>query len=440
MCVVLSILFLLLYKATNENWLLKGLTAIIFDLGIFLCFSSLILIMKIKLKVYILWGILSLLILDFWGFDFYLPVSVFMHKILFMLLCVFVTFKFFYFKKRSLLASLLLINNIIFAVIQWVFAWLFYFKEPVHFFWDNIVYIIQNFIISMILVCIAIQESRAYYTQKVGELQDEIVLGQKQLKESYEKNQLKSTFFTDLSHELKTPINVIYSNIQLFEKCILQDSNGVMEADKYLKSMQKNCYRLIKLVNNIIDVNKIESGYMTVEAKNYNIIPFVEDMVMSINAFAMQKQINILFDTEIEELIIACDMDKIEKIIFNLLSNAIKYTPNGGEILVYISYDMDYLYITVQDTGEGIPEALHEVIFNRFTQNWGELHQKYNSSGIGLELVKSLVGLHKGNIWIDKSYKEGCKITFSLPITSIDNMEPILTKNTAYSEYNLEFM
>ena len=204
--------------------------------------------------------------------------------------------------------------------------------------------------------------------------------------------------------------------------------------------MQKTCYRLIKLVNNIIDMNKIESGYMKVEMKNYNIIPFIEDMVMSINAFAMQKQINVIFDTEIEELIIACDMDKVEKIAFNLLSNAIKYTPEGGEVLVYISYDTNDIYITVQDTGEGIPEELHEAIFGRFIQNKGELHQKYNSSGIGLALVKSLAELQQGRIWIDKEYKKGCKMIFSLPRIVLDHMEPILYNNMGYSEYNIEFI
>ena len=161
---------------------------------------------------------------------------------------------------------------------------------------------------------------------------------------------------------------------------------------------------------------------------------------MSINAFAMQKQINVIFDTEIEELIIACDMDKVEKIVFNLLSNAIKYTPEGGEVLVYISYDTNDIYITVQDTGEGIPEELHEAIFGRFIQNKGELHQKYNSSGIGLALVKSLAELQQGRIWIDKEYKKGCKMIFSLPSIVLDHMEPILYNNMGYSECNIEFI
>ena len=439
-CVVLSILFILLYKAANEHWILKGVTAVIFSSGILLGVGATLMIMQFQLKSSHFLFILSFLIIDFFCFPFYLNISVFLHKIILVSASVIISFKFFHFRKRSLLSRLLLGSNSFFAIIQWVFAGIFYLNGPAYFFWDNAAYIIQNFIISIIFVCITIQDSKAYYAQKVNELQDEIVLSHKQLQESYERNQLKSNVFADLSHELKTPINVIYSNIQLFEKCLSEESEGLIESDKYLKSMQKNCYRLIKLVNNIIDTNKIELGYMRVDAKNYNIIPFIEDMVTSINAFATQKQINIIFDTEIEELVIACDMDKIEKILFNLLSNAIKYTPVGGGILVYISYDNKYMYVTVQDTGEGIPEILHETIFNRFIQNKGELHEKYNSSGLGLALVKSFIELQQGSIWIDKEYQDGCKITFSLPITKLEDAETIVYKTINYSEYNIEFL
>ncbi len=439
-CVVLSILFLVLYNASGNHWILKGLTAVTFSCGVLLNLGPMLILMNIRLRIIHYLVILFLIIVDFFCFPFYIGISVFLHKVILVLTCSLFALKLFYYKKKTLLFRILLCNNIIFAIIQFVFLGLFFLKGPMHFFWDNVASIIQNFIISMIFVCITLQESKAYYQEKVHKLEDEIFLGQKQLQESYAKNELKSSYFADLSHELKTPINVIYSNIQLFEKCMSQDSVGIVESDKYLKSMQKNCYRLIKLVNNIIEMNKIETGYMKIEAKNYNIIPFIEDMVISISSFAMQKQINILFDTEAEELIVACDLDKIEKIVFNLLSNAIKYTPEKGEILVYISYDTSYLYVSIQDTGEGIPEELHEIIFQRFTQNKGKFHGKNSSSGLGLALVKSLVELQQGSIWIDKEYKEGCKIIFSLPLIVLDGMEPILYKNMGYSEYNIEFI
>ncbi len=442
MCVILSILLLLLYRMYNENWVLKGITAVVFSIGMLLAMSASIIAMKVRLRRIHWIVIFSFLVVDFFCFPFYMDVSVFLHKVVIVFGTFIISFKFFLYKKKNLLSRILLFNNIIAVLIQGIFAFLWYFNYPVHFFWDNMAYVIQNFITSMTFVCITIQDSKKYYNQKVDELQDEIALSQQQLKESYEKNQLRNDFFAELSHELKTPVNVINSNIQLFEKCLLvQDSKeGLLDSHQYLKSMQENCYRLVKLVNNIIDMNKIEAGYMVVDAKNYNVIPFIEDMVMSIEAYALQKQISIIFDTEIEELIIACDMDKVEKIVFNLLSNAIKYTPNGGEVLTYISWDEGYMYVTIQDTGEGIPESLHEIIFDRFTQNIGDLHEKHNSSGLGLALVKSLVELQGGKIWIEKEYKEGCKITFSLPIVILDDMEPILYKAIGYSEYNLEFI
>ena len=442
MCVILSVLLLLLYRIYNENWFLKGMTAVVFSVGMLLAMGASIIAMKIQIRRIQWIVIFSFLFLDFLCFPFYMEVSVFLHKGVIVFMTFIISLKFFRYKNKNLLSRILLINNIIAVLLQGTFAALWYLNHPVHFFWDNVAYIVQNFITSMTFVCITIQDSKKYYAQKVDELQDEIALSQQQLKESYEKNQLRNDFFAELSHELKTPVNVINSSIQLFEKCLLvQDTKeGLLDSHQYLKSMQENCYRLVKLVNNIIDMNKIEAGYMMIDVKNYNVIPFIEDMVMSIEAYALQKQISIIFDTEIEELIIACDMDKIEKIVFNLLSNAIKYTPNGGQVLTYISCDEGYMYVTIQDTGEGIPESLHEIIFDRFTQNIGELHEKHNSSGLGLALVKSLVELQKGKIWIEKEYKEGCKITFSLPIVILDDMEPILYKTMGYSEYNLEFI
>lgn len=440
MCVVLSILFILLYKATNEHWILKGMTAVIFSSGLLLGIGATLMIMKTEFSFFQYLVIAIFLVVDFFCFPFYINISVFLHKIVLVSASVIASYKFFKTRRTSFLSKLLLGINSICALIQWGFAVVFYIKGPTHFFWDNAAYIVQNFIISMIFVCITIQDAKAYYAKTVNELQDEIVLGQRQLQESYEKNQLKSNVFADLSHELKTPINVICSNIQLFEKCLADEPKGLIESDKYLKSMERNCYRLIKLVNNIIDTNKIELGYMKIEVKNYNIIPFIEEMVMSINAYALQKEITLTFDTEVEELVMACDIDKIEKIMFNLLSNAIKYTPIGGEILVDISHHVGNIYVTLQDTGEGIPEVLHESIFNRFTQNKGEYHEKYNSSGIGLALVKSLVELQQGSIWIDKEYKDGCKIIFTLPINILEGVDTVLYKNMDYNEYYIEFV
>ena len=135
-----------------------------------------------------------------------------------------------------------------------------------------------------------------------------------------------------------------------------------------MNSIRQNCYRLLRLVNNIIDISKMDYGYYNIELGNYNIISVVEDITMSILEYVNNKGIELIFDTEVEEEIIACDPDKIERIILNLLSNAIKYTKDGGKIYVSVEKDDENVYISVKDNGIGMPEKKLLTIFERYTQ------------------------------------------------------------------------
>ena len=223
---------------------------------------------------------------------------------------------------------------------------------------------------------------------------------------------LKSEFFSNISHEFKTPLNIILATMQVINKNI--ENKNIQATDeeilnKYMNSIRQNCYRLLRLVNNIIDISKMDYGYYNIELGNYNIISVVEDITMSI------------FDTEIEEEIIACDPDKIERIILNLLSNAIKYTKDGGKIYVNIGKDNKNVYISVADNGIGMPEKKLLTIFERYTQIDNKLTRRANGSGIGLSLVKSLVKMHQGDIYVESKINEGSKFTISLPIRQVKN-------------------
>ena len=162
--------------------------------------------------------------------------------------------------------------------------------------------------------------------------------------------------------------------------------------------IKQNCYRFTKLVNNIIDVSKIESGFLKLNLSNENIVNIIENIVQSVSDYIKVKGLNIVFDTNTEEKIIACDPDKVERIIINLISNAIKFTNASGSIFVNIIDKGDTVEISVKDTGIGMDKKHLNNIFKRFHQVDKSLSRNTEGSGIGLSLVRSIVKLHGGKI------------------------------------------
>lgn len=236
--------------------------------------------------------------------------------------------------------------------------------------------------------------------------------------EVLEKQQLKRNlkeqeeFFSNMSHEFKTPLNVIFSALQIID---LHTKNDV-KSSKYKRIMKQNCYRLLNLINNLIDMSKIDSGYLNLELGNHIIVSIVEDISMSVAEFIEDKGITLTFDTDVEEKIIACDTDKIERIVLNLLSNAIKFTNPGGEIKVTFFDKGDFIDMIVEDSGIGIPEDKLNSIFGRFTQVDKSFKRNHEGSGIGLSLVKSLVEKHGGTIAVSSSLGKGSAFYVSLPV------------------------
>ena len=241
---------------------------------------------------------------------------------------------------------------------------------------------------------------------------DELKIKYKEIKEI---EKAKSQFFANLSHEIKTPINIIYSCIQLLDINKKNGEKSLSDAyNKYEHTLKQNCYRLLRLVNNIVDMTKIDSGYMKLIFINCEIVSLVEDITLSIVPYVESKNINIVFDTYIEELKIRCDPESMERVILNLLSNAIKFTDNNGNISVFIEADEKYVFIRVKDDGIGISEDIREEIFNRFVQEDKSFNRKKEGSGIGLALVKSLVELHDGEVYLEKVSK-GSEFVVKLP-------------------------
>ncbi|CDG02328.1 sensor histidine kinase [Clostridium chauvoei] len=228
----------------------------------------------------------------------------------------------------------------------------------------------------------------------------------------------KSELFANVSHEFKTPLNIILSTMQLINNNIEEEKiccDSDVNLKKYMNYIKQNSYRLLRLVNNLIDESKIENGYYDLCCGNHNIVSIIEDITLSISPFIESKKINLVFDTDIEELIISCDPDKIERIMLNLLSNAVKYTKDKGKIIVNIKSDKNKVLVSIQDNGIGIPKEKINSIFERFERVQTEETKKISGSGIGLSLVKSLVEMHEGKIYVESKLGEGTKVSFELP-------------------------
>lgn len=237
---------------------------------------------------------------------------------------------------------------------------------------------------------------------------------------------IKSEFIANMSHELRTPINVIFGGIQLFELYLSND----MEVNKdkfkpHLHSMKQNCLRLLRLVNNLIDTTKIDSGFYEPTFTNQNIVELIKRITMSVVEFAYQKSISITFDSTIEQMLVMCDVDMIERIMLNLISNAIKYTHDL--ISIKIKHSMGDVYISVCDNGIGIDKDKHEVVFERYKQGEDLFTRMSEGSGIGLSLTKSLVEMHGGKISVNPNYTDGCEIVIKLPSVKNVNRKSVTT-------------
>lgn len=237
-----------------------------------------------------------------------------------------------------------------------------------------------------------------------------------QVEESLELDNLRMEFFANLSHEFKTPINLIFSSMQLLkmEICKLKLDNE-SKFIRYIDISNQNALRLLKLINNLIDSTKISSGYFDYSPKDYNIVEFVEGVCTSVCEFAKQNNVDIIFDTDFEEKIVAFDLDKIERIVLNLLSNAIKFSKDKGKIEIFIKEDNKFISIIVKDNGIGIPKDKLEMVFDRFNRVNSRMTKVCEGSGIGLSLVKALVELHKGKIEVKSALGLGTEFTIKIP-------------------------
>lgn len=245
------------------------------------------------------------------------------------------------------------------------------------------------------------------------------------INESNEVNRLKSYFISNITHELRTPITVITSVMQL-TKSNKHDEDFILKVNN-AKIIDDNCNRLLRLINNIIDIDKYTYGNMTLNLEKVNIVELSESVVVSILPYVETRNLEVIFDTTEEEIIMNIDCDKIERVLLNLLSNAIKFSKKEGTIKVNLIKNNDILRIEVEDNGIGIKDDNLHKIFDKFVQLDSSMTRKNEGSGIGLSIVKSFVELHNGNISVESKINEGSIFKVDLPI---------VTEEIEYKEYS----
>lgn len=232
-------------------------------------------------------------------------------------------------------------------------------------------------------------------------------------------NQLKLRFFTNISHEFRTPITLILGPIQQ----LISSWKGDKESLSTLQMINRNAQRLLHLINQLMDFRKIETGKLALKVSKGHAAGFLEGLYTQFTQLAVQRRIEYSFSAEKIEAEQWFDHEKVENIVFNLLSNAFKFTPEHGEITLSVSYsvpketDGAYLIINVADTGIGIPRERQSYIFKRFYQVEGSEKNKLVGSGIGLSLTKELVKAHHGQISVESEPGKGSVFTVQLPCT-----------------------
>ncbi len=251
----------------------------------------------------------------------------------------------------------------------------------------------------------------------------------------YDKDKLDT--FSTLSHEIKTPINLINASLQLLQlKMDKHNINPVLgsELNKHLDIINKNNLRLQKLVHNILDMNEIDKGNYKPALQNVNIVEIIKNIVEQSTPFIRNHNKTIEFITNIEEKIMAVDVFDLERIIINLISNAIKFTRPGDKIAVKFTAEEDKVLISISDTGKGIPKYKQLSIFNKYKLGDETTRREREGSGLGLFIVKSLVQIHGGKISLNSEIDCGSEFIVELPVTLAKEK----CENYKSNQYNLE--
>jgi signal transduction histidine kinase len=235
-----------------------------------------------------------------------------------------------------------------------------------------------------------------------------------------EAKKAQEDFILNISHDLRAPLNIILSILQCY-KDEYKNIENVQQCQEHMESIKRNGYKILKLINNLIDTTKLEKKHYNIKRENLDIINLIEWNISSIDKYAKQKDISLVFDTNVEECVMAIDPEAIDRIIMNLISNAIKFSPQGSSIYINTWKSINELTISIRDEGRGIPKEEQQFIFNRFIQSSKNKRSENSGSGIGLDLVRYLTKAHNGKIELKSEENKGSEFVIKLPIEILNN-------------------
>ena len=226
-------------------------------------------------------------------------------------------------------------------------------------------------------------------------------------------------FLLNIIHDLRSYLNVITSAAQFMEHNTYKGDNNL----KYIEIIKRNSFKMLKLINNLIDSNKIKNNYYKLNKKNIDIVPMLENTISCVEKFASERNIRLVFDTNEEECIMAIDPEAIDRVVMNLLSNAIKFSNENSEIYINLLVKDKEIEVSFKDEGCGISKEEKERVFERFYQ--GKNNDNIEGSGIGLNLCMLFVKAHGGQILLESEINKGSIFTVILPRKIEENIETI---------------
>ena len=256
-------------------------------------------------------------------------------------------------------------------------------------------------------------------------LEEKIQLRTQDLREAVislqKSGEVKSLFLANMSHELKTPLSAIIDYSKLLKDEIFGSLNDKQQ--EYVQNILGNGNHLLRLINDILDLSKIEAGKMSLTLGRYSMANIIEESFSMVRSFAERKKIAVTILIKPHDFIVKVDANKLKQVLCNLLSNAIKFTLRNGKVMVKAFKNENYLYIIVKDNGIGIKEEDQKRIFNEFEQVDSSYEREYGGTGLGLPLAKKLVELHGGKILLTSQIGAGTEVIVTLFTNSDENMD-----------------
>ena len=246
--------------------------------------------------------------------------------------------------------------------------------------------------------------------ERINNLNEQLKIAMEKAKES---DRLKSAFLANMSHEIRTPMNGILGFAGLLKKPLLSEG----DRKRYVDLIEKGGKRMLNLINELIDISKIESGQMDIFVSKTNVVGLLDSIYSFFEPEATAKGLNLVYEKPmalIKQPIVMTDCEKLNTILLNLTQNAIKFT-HSGEVVIGCKMKGDFLEFCVKDSGIGIPEDMLEMVFDRFSQVKDKTTSEYEGSGLGLSISKAYAEMLGGKMWVKSIEGKGSQFYFTIP-------------------------